>query len=89
MVGANGDQELMDIFYVEANILLEEMRKDLSILKGGQGGGAEELSAVFQRMGRCAHTIKGSSGIVGLTTIQDITLMTLQIHLIQRFQMMS
>ncbi len=74
MTSANGDQELKEIFYVEANMLLEEMRKDLSLLSEGQAvvGGVEEKPAIFQRLGRCAHTIKGSSGIVGLTGIQDI-----------------
>ena len=74
MSDATDDQELRNIFYVEANILLEEMRKDLSVLSGEQvpGSEAQDRSLVFQRLGRCAHTIKGSSGIVGLTDLQEI-----------------
>ena len=75
MTGADGDQELREIFYVEANMLLEEMRKDVLLLSEDQaaGSGVEDKSVVFQRLSRCAHTIKGSSGIVGFTSVQDIS----------------
>lgn len=52
--------ELMDVFYEETQSLLDEMRKDLLALKK-EGA----TTPVLERLFRCAHSVKGSSGCVG------------------------
>jgi len=58
--------ELMDLFYEEAQSLIDEMRKELSAL------GEERSATILHRLFRCAHTIKSSSGVVGFNELGEI-----------------
>jgi len=60
------DQELMDAFYEETQSLIDEMRKDLSAL------GEEYIPTILHNLFRCAHTLKGSSGIVGFDNLREV-----------------
>ncbi len=64
--------ELMDIFYEEAQTLIDEMREGLSTLSQGQET-SRDWSAVLCRLFRCAHVIKSSSASVGLDDLNKIT----------------
>ena len=74
------NQQLMDIFYKEAQNLVDEMRKDLSDLREKQESGnhivsvisqPEEHSAILNRLFRNAHTIKSNSGIMGFEDLRQ------------------
>lgn len=71
----NQKQRLMDLFYEEAQSLIDEMRKDLSALAEEKAPKVKlpERSSVFHRLFRCAHTLKGSSGIVGFGDLEDLS----------------
>ncbi len=75
MSSITDNQELMDAFYEEAQTLIDEMRKDLSILGEGLSPPGEpgEPSSTFSRLFRCAHIIKSSSGIVGFDDLHEVT----------------
>jgi chemotaxis protein histidine kinase CheA len=75
------DQQLKEIFYKEAQGLIDEMRNDLSILREKQKSGnhivtddsqSEERSAILDRLFRNAHTIKSNSGIMGFEDLRQI-----------------
>jgi len=75
------DQQLRNIFYKETQILVDEMRKDLSDLREKQKSGnhivsddsqPEEHSAMLNRLFRNAHTIKSNSGIMGFEDMRQI-----------------
>ena len=72
MANITDNKELMDIFYEEAQSLIDEMRSDLSILSQGQEM-SEDQSAVLRRLFRCAHIIKTSSASVGLDDLNKVT----------------
>jgi two-component system chemotaxis sensor kinase CheA len=61
-------QDLMDVFLKEAHDLIDEMRKELSLLS------EEPNSANRDNIFRCAHTLKNSSGIVGLDNLYELAL---------------
>ncbi|MBW1868037.1 MAG: Hpt domain-containing protein [Deltaproteobacteria bacterium] len=61
------NQELMDIFYEEAQANIEEMRKGLSIL------GEEYVPTILHRLILCAHNLKSSSGIVGFHDLSKLS----------------
>ena len=62
------DQELMDVFLEEAQDLIDKMRTELSSL-------SEESNRVnLGNLFRCAHTLKGSSGIVGFDNLHELAL---------------
>jgi chemotaxis protein histidine kinase CheA len=62
------DQELMDVFFKEAHDLLDEMRRELTSLS------EEQNTANLCNLFRCAHTLKSSSGIVGLDNLHELAL---------------
>jgi two-component system chemotaxis sensor kinase CheA len=64
----NDDQELMDVFFKEAHDLIDEMRRELASLS------EEPNTANLGNLFRCAHTLKGSSGIVGLNNLHELAL---------------
>jgi chemotaxis protein histidine kinase CheA len=75
------NQQLSDIFYKEAQLLVDEMRKDLSHLRQKQKSGnhivsansqLEEHSAILNRLFLNAHTIKSNSGIMGFEDLRQI-----------------
>jgi len=57
--------KLMDVFYEEAQSLIDEMRKELSVL------GEERVPTIFHRLFNCAHTIRGSAGVVGFDELRE------------------
>jgi chemotaxis protein histidine kinase CheA len=83
------NQELMKVFYEEAQNLIDEMRKSLTDLreeskakeKGRKAGGEirsplsepAEKPDIFHRLFRCAHTIKSSSRSVGFSTLEEVS----------------
>lgn len=85
----NDNQELMNAFYEEAQSLLDEMRNHLSALGEGPNNKSSvatpsEPSAlsdgrpyidpsICSSLRRCAHTIKGASGIVGFSHLEELT----------------
>ena len=62
------DQELMDVFFKEAHGLIDEMRRELTSLS------EEPNTANLGNLFRCAHTLKGSSGMVGLNHLHELAL---------------
>jgi two-component system chemotaxis sensor kinase CheA len=64
----NDDKELMDVFFKEAHDLIDEMRRELASLSEERN--PTNLGNLF----RCAHTLKGSSGIVGLNNLHELAL---------------
>ena len=72
MANITDDRELMDIFYEEAQSLIEEMRGNLSTLSQGQETSQDQSSAL-RRLFRCAHIIKTSSTSVGLDELNKVT----------------
>ena len=60
--------ESLRIFYIEASELLDEMESSLILLDNSHED-TEAVDSIF----RAAHTIKGSSGIVGLDDIEGFT----------------
>ncbi len=68
------NHELMDAFYEEAYTLIDEIRKDLLILGEGPSppGEPRKQSSTLNRLFRCVHTFKSSSGIVGFDDLHDI-----------------
>jgi chemotaxis protein histidine kinase CheA len=64
----DADQELMDVFFKEAHGLIDEMRRDLGSLSEERN--PTNLGNLF----RCAHTLKGSSGIVGFDNLHELAL---------------
>jgi two-component system chemotaxis sensor kinase CheA len=64
----NDDQELMDVFFKEAHDLIDEMRRELTSLN------KETNTANLANLFRCAHTLKGSSGIVGFNDLHELAL---------------
>ena len=71
MADITDNGELMDIFYEEAQSLIDEMRQGLSTLRQGQET-SEGQSAVLRRLFRCAHIIKTSSASVGLDELKKV-----------------
>ena len=61
------NHELMQVFYKEGQDLIEEMRKDLSILS------EEPDPEVLRRLFRYAHIVKSSSGSVGFSDLEKVT----------------
>ncbi len=61
----------MDIFYEEAQDLIDEMRSQLSTLSQGPKTSRDQ-STVLYRLFRCAHNIKSSSRSVGLDKLQKV-----------------
>ncbi len=72
MTNITDNRELMDIFYEEAQSLIDEMRGDLSTLSQGQET-SQDQSTVLRRLFRCAHIIKSSSDSVGLDELRKVT----------------
>jgi two-component system chemotaxis sensor kinase CheA len=69
------DEELMNVFYEETQSLINEMRKDMPTLRGelvSNDEGQQDKSSIICRLYQCAHTIKGSSGIVGFAHLQEV-----------------
>ncbi len=71
MAGITDNGELMDIFYEEAQDLIDEMSQSLSDLSQGQETSRDQSTA-FYRLFRCAHNIKSSSRSVGLDKLQKV-----------------
>ncbi len=71
MVNITDNGELMDIFYEEAQSLIDEMRGNLSTLSQGQET-SQDQSTVLLRLFRCAHIIKSSSASVGLDELKKV-----------------
>jgi chemotaxis protein histidine kinase CheA len=83
------NQELMKVFYEEAQNLIDEMRKSLTDLreeskakeKGRKADGEIQFplnesavkSDIFHRLFRCAHTIRSSSRSVGFSTLEEVS----------------
>ena len=61
------DHELIAAFYQEAYDLIDEMRRNLSLV------GEERTPDIFRSLFRCAHTIKSSSGSVGFNELNEMT----------------
>ena len=61
------NQELMDIFYEEAQANIEEMRKDLSTLE------EEYVPTIVHRLILCAHNLKSSAGVVGFYDLSKLS----------------
>ena len=82
MANITDNGELMDIFYEEAQSLIDEMRQGLSTLSQGQETRDKiacssdepfELSqTTLRRLFRCAHIIKSSSASVGLIELSKV-----------------
>ena len=72
MVNITENGELMDIFYEEAQSLIDEMRGDLSTLGQGQET-SQDQSTVLRHLFRCVHIIKTSSASVGLDDLNKVT----------------
>jgi two-component system chemotaxis sensor kinase CheA len=71
------DQELMKVFYQETRNLIDQMRKDISVLSEEQDRSGDEQSkclSVLERLFRCAHIMKSSSASVGLNDLEKLTL---------------
>jgi len=62
------DQELMDVFFKEAHDLIDEMRRELASLS------EEPNPANLANLFRCAHTLKGSSDVVGFGNLHELAL---------------
>lgn len=60
--------EILGVFFYEAGEKLDEMEAGLMTLEQG-GNDQETMNAIF----RAAHTIKGSAGVVEMTTIEEFT----------------
>lgn len=60
------NQELMDVFYQEAQDLIEKMKTDLASLS------KEKKPENLNRLYRCAHTLKGSAGVVDFDKLQSV-----------------
>ncbi len=71
MAGITDNGELMDIFYEEAQSLIDEMKGGLSTLSQGQQT-SQNQSDVLRRLFRCAHIIKTSSASVGLIELSKV-----------------
>ncbi len=71
MANITDNGELMDIFYEEAQSLIDQMRQGLSTLGQGQETNQYQ-SAVLLRLFRCAHIIKSSSASVGLIELSKV-----------------
>lgn len=70
------NHELMDVFYQETQNLIDEMKKDLSVLSQGGETRAEEQterSSVLNRLFRDAHIVKSSSASVGFDDLGKLT----------------
>lgn len=62
------DMEILEDFLVETDELLEKLDLDLIELENSPGD-LDLLNAIF----RCAHTVKGTSGFLGFTTMAELT----------------
>ncbi|WP_027389521.1 chemotaxis protein CheA [Chrysiogenes arsenatis] len=60
--------EILDDFLVETDELLEKLDIDLVELENSPGD-LDLLNSIF----RCAHTVKGTSGFLGFTTMTELT----------------
>jgi len=69
------NEELMAIFYEEAEGLVKEMSKDLEYTIKLQKEEYEEqdVQIIYKRLRRYAHTIKGSAGVVGFDNLNEIS----------------
>lgn len=66
-----GEEALLEVFKNEAQEVLENLEADLIQLEEIEEG--QDFSEVIGRLFRYFHTLKGSSGIVGLTEIYEFT----------------
>ncbi len=71
MTNITDNRELMDIFYEEAQSLIDEMRGNLSTLSQGQET-SQDQSAVLRRLFRCVHIINTSSASVGSDKLRKV-----------------
>ena len=80
MLNTNNDQELKNIFFEEAQSLIDRMRKDISALQEKQkpgyqidslDGQPDENPVIINRLLRDAHTIKSNSGIMGYEDLRQ------------------
>lgn len=62
------DTEIIEDFLVETDELLEKLDQDLIELENSPDN-YDLLNAIF----RCAHTVKGTSGFLGFTTMAELT----------------
>ncbi|MBB5021432.1 two-component system chemotaxis sensor kinase CheA [Desulfurispira natronophila] len=62
------DTEILEDFLVETDELLERLDQDLIELENSPGN-LDLLNSIF----RCAHTVKGTSGFLGFTTMAELT----------------
>lgn len=69
------NQELMAVFHEETESLIKEMTKDLAYLRVEQKKEDEGqyVENIYVRLRRYAHTIKGSSGVVGFDHLNEIS----------------
>lgn len=67
------NQELMAIFFEETETLINEMIKDLTILNVNRKVGKQDEYNIYDRLHRCAHTIKGSAAVVGFSHLEEIS----------------
>jgi two-component system chemotaxis sensor kinase CheA len=77
MSSITNDRELMKVFYQETRNLIDQMRKDISVLSEEQDRSGDEQSkclSVLERLFRCAHIMKSSSASVGLNDLEKLTL---------------
>lgn len=61
-------KDYLPIYLKEAYSQLEEIEMQIISVKSGNGS-----PEVYQILRRCAHTIKGSSAIMGLNTISELS----------------
>jgi chemotaxis protein histidine kinase CheA len=73
------DRQLKEIFHKEAQGLIDQMRKDLSILREKQepdhhniSADNRDIPAILNRLFMNAHTIKSNSGIMGYEDLRQI-----------------
>ncbi|MEE9167908.1 MAG: Hpt domain-containing protein [Candidatus Neomarinimicrobiota bacterium] len=75
MTNLTFNHELLEVFHEEAQDLIQEMTTDLSILSGEQDKDSEERGRepIYRRLYRNAHTLKGSSEVVGYFRLREIS----------------
>jgi two-component system chemotaxis sensor kinase CheA len=67
----------MRVFFQETQNLIDQMRKDISVLNEEQDRDGHEKSRclpVLERLFRCAHIMKSSSASVGFNDLEKLTL---------------
>ena len=61
-------KDYLPIYLNEAYSQLDEIEMHITLVKSGNA-----TQEVYQNLRRCAHTIKGSSAIMGLNTISELS----------------